>query len=148
MTEEYLSDTGASLTRPGSRPFGLEPAAQSQPEALIPRAGLTKRAAEFVRINRTYSVVSGTWLDKDGRRPKGGPETWAKMSYRLDNGQQFTLNEAELAGLKAIGFRPVWWGDRFRRAASAMSTGTAKAPQAVEGRSPASAVAKPDAQEQ
>ena len=39
MIEEYLEDTGASLSRPGSRPFGLEPAAQSQPEALIPRAG-------------------------------------------------------------------------------------------------------------
>jgi hypothetical protein len=40
-------DNGASFG-PGSRPFGLEPAAQSQPEALIPRAVYDKNGREIM----------------------------------------------------------------------------------------------------
>lgn len=71
---------------------------------------MTARAKSFMATNRAWPVVSGAWLDNDRRPVTGPPETWVKKRYRLVNGQQFTLNQADLACLNAIGFRPIWLG--------------------------------------
>lgn len=73
---------------------------------------LTAKAREFVRKNASAAVVSGEWLDKNRRRVTGPPETWVKKRYRFDDMTQITLNEVDLASLKAGGVEPVWWGDR------------------------------------
>lgn len=89
------------------------PNAHGAYEAGEREVALTARAKRFMLINRSSGIVSGEWLDVNSRKVTGPPETWVKKRYRFDNGQQVTLNEADLAGLQSINFEPRW---RFQSA--------------------------------
>ncbi len=85
-------------------------ASTPHPKAIAGR--LTKRASKFAEVNRTLSTISGARLDTDRRRVTAGPETWVKLRYRFEDGQQITLDQADMASMAAVGIEPVWIGDR------------------------------------
>lgn len=71
-------------------------------------ASLTSAARRFAAINRSSAIVSGQWLDRDGHPVTGHPNTWVKLRYRFDNGQQVTLGQADRDSLRDAEIEPRW----------------------------------------
>lgn len=71
---------------------------------------MTPKAATFAKVNRSHRVVSGQWLDAKGRNVTEGPETWVRLRYCFDNGQQVSLRQKDLNSLNEAGVTPRWVG--------------------------------------
>lgn len=66
----------------------------------------------FIAANQTSPIVRGAWLDKERRRPTGGPDTWHTLRYTLANGRTFHLTRANLNELQDRGIQPNWSAPR------------------------------------
>lgn len=78
----------------------------------IDTSKLTRRAANFIAANQQSPVVFGQALTTD-RRPvltRGDHEKFAYLRYRLQDDLEFTLDRADMAGLRAQGVQPRWKG--------------------------------------
>lgn len=74
--------------------------------------GLTTGARRLVEINRSHSIISGEWLDRSGSPVTGHPDTWVKLRYRFENGQQVTLTQDDRDCLLDNDIEPRWLNDK------------------------------------
>lgn len=62
----------------------------------------------FIVANHEQPIVKGAWLDRNKRRPTGGPETWHFLRYTLEDGRTFYLTADDLNDMKRRGVEPRW----------------------------------------
>lgn len=71
---------------------------------------LPPRLHRIIEHNAEYEIIEAAWLDKDGKEPRGAPETWVKHRLTYSDGTVFTVTDEEQQAMLDAGFEPRWRG--------------------------------------
>lgn len=71
---------------------------------------LSPKLRRFSEHNSEYAIVESAWLDKNGKDPNGGPDTWVQQRTEFEDGTMMILSDAEVTELSNAGFKPRWKG--------------------------------------
>lgn len=71
---------------------------------------LSPKIRRFIEHNKEHGIIESTWLDKDGKEPSGGPDTWVKQRSRFEDGTVMMLSDIDLKAMLNAGFKPRWRG--------------------------------------